>query len=78
VPKGKTKIAYDQDESSTPVCQLTTPTLKISPMTKEVLDTGRGFAGNLAIGREPIPTDRPNYQRTEGGFEEFNVSDELE
>jgi hypothetical protein len=36
--KGKTIIPYDRDATSTPVCQLTTPTLKISLTTTKILD----------------------------------------
>jgi hypothetical protein len=78
VIKREVKIPYGQDETSTPVCQLTTLTLKISTMTKEVLDTSRGFAGSLAIGRELVPADGPDYRRTERGSEELNISVELE
>jgi hypothetical protein len=42
-------------------------------MTKKVSDVGRGSAGNLAIGRESVPIDRPNYQRTERGSEEITI-----
>jgi hypothetical protein len=61
VTKRKTKMPYDQDATLAPVCQLTTPTLKISPMTTEISNVGRGFAGNLTTGREPVPVDRPSY-----------------
>jgi hypothetical protein len=61
VTKGKTKIPYDREATSTPVCQLTTPTLKISLTTTKISYTDRGSAGSLATGREPIPIDGPNY-----------------
>jgi hypothetical protein len=47
-------------------------------MKTKVSDVGRGSAGNLAIGRESVPVDGPNYQRTEGGLEELNISAEPE
>jgi hypothetical protein len=78
VTKGKTKIPYDRDATSIPVCQLTTPTLKISLTTIEISNIGRGSAGSLATRREPIPTDGPHYRGIEGGFEEFNISTEPE
>jgi hypothetical protein len=59
--EGEVEIPYDRDASSTPVCQLTTPTPKISPIPAKVSDVGRGSTGNLAAGREPVPTDRPSY-----------------
>jgi hypothetical protein len=59
--KRKTKIPYDRDATLTLVCQLTSPTLKISLTTTEVSDAGRGSACNLATGREPIPANGPNY-----------------
>ena len=55
VTKGKTKIPYDRDATSTPVCQLTTPKLKISILTIEVSDTGEGSTDNLATRRESVP-----------------------
>jgi hypothetical protein len=42
-------------------------------MTTEVSDTGRGYVGSLAIGRESVPTDGPDYQRTEGDPKELNI-----
>jgi hypothetical protein len=42
-------------------------------MTKEILDVGRGSVGILTTGRKLMVVDRPNYRRTEGGFEESNV-----
>jgi hypothetical protein len=78
VTKVKTKIYYDRDATSTPVCQLTTTTLKISFTTIQVSDAGRGSSGSLANGREPVLADGPSYQRTERGFEEFNISTEQE
>jgi hypothetical protein len=59
--EGEVEVSHDRDTTSTPVFQFTTPTLKVSTMTIEVLDVGRGFARNPAIGREPVPTNRPNY-----------------
>jgi hypothetical protein len=47
-------------------------------VTTEVPDAGRGSAGSLATGREPVSADRPSYRRVEGGFEEFNISAEPE
>jgi hypothetical protein len=47
-------------------------------MTTEVSDVGRGSVGSLATGRESVPADGPNYRRTEGGFEESNISAEPE
>jgi hypothetical protein len=61
VTKGEVKIPYDEDEARTPICQLTTPIPKISLTIDEVSDVVRGSAGSLATGREPVPTDRPNY-----------------
>jgi hypothetical protein len=58
------------------VCQFTAPTLKIPFTTKKISNVGRGSAGSLATGRKPVPIDRPNYQRTEGVFEESHVSAE--
>jgi hypothetical protein len=78
VIKRKVKIPYDRHATSTPVCQLTTPTLKISLTTIEVSDAHRGSVGSLIIGRKPVPTNRPSYRRAEGGFEEFNISAESE
>jgi hypothetical protein len=78
VIKRKVKIPYDRYAAPTPVCQLTTPTLKISITTTEVSDAGRGSAGSLAIGRESVPADGPDYRRTEGGSEELNISAEPE
>jgi hypothetical protein len=74
----KAKIPYDKYATSKPVCQFTTPTLKISFTTTKFLDIGRGSVGNLATRREPVPTDGPKYQRNEGGFEEPNILDEPE
>ena len=74
--KRKVKIPYDRYAASTPVCQLTTPTLKISIMTIEVSDAGRGFAGSLAIGRESVLADGTAYRRIEGGSEELKISRE--
>jgi hypothetical protein len=42
-------------------------------VTTEVLVASKGCASNPATGRKPISADGPSYQRTEGGFEEFNV-----
>jgi hypothetical protein len=78
VIKRKVKIPYDRYATLDLVCQLTTPTLKISIMTTKFSDIGRGSVGILAIGRESIPIDRPNYQRTEGGSKELNISAEPE
>jgi hypothetical protein len=78
VTKGKTKIPYDGYATSTPVFQLTTPTLKISLTKTKVSDSRRGSEGSLATGREPIPIDGPNYRITKGGFEEFNILVEQE
>jgi hypothetical protein len=78
VTEGEVKIPYDRDAAPTPICQLTTPTPKISLTTVEVSDADRGSTGSLAAGREPVPVDRPNYQRIEGGFEEPNILVELE
>jgi hypothetical protein len=78
VIKRKVKIPYDQYAASTVVCQLTTPTLKISITTTKFSDVGRGSAGSLAIGRESIPTDGPGYRRTERGSKELNISAEPE
>jgi len=47
-------------------------------MTIEVTDTRGGSAGNLVTRRELIPTDEPNNRRTEGVFEESNISSKLE
>ena len=69
----KVKIHYDRYATLKPICQFTTPTLKISFTTTEVSDTGRGSAGSLATGREPIPAYIPIYRRIEGGFEESNI-----
>jgi hypothetical protein len=71
--KGKPKIPYDRDEASTPICQLTTPTIKISLTTTKISNAGRGSTGILATGREPIPTNEPCYRGIEEGFEEFNI-----
>jgi hypothetical protein len=43
-------------------------------MTTRVLDGSRGSIGSLAIGRESVPADGPDYRRTEGGSEELNIS----
>ena len=72
--EGKFKISHDRYATSTLVCQLTTPTLKISITTKEFSDAGRGSVGSLAIGRESIPVDGLDDQRTERGYEELNIS----
>jgi hypothetical protein len=61
-----------------PVCQLTTPTLKISITTTEVSDAGKGSVGILAIGRVSVLAYGPGYRRTEGGSEELNISAEPE
>jgi hypothetical protein len=42
-------------------------------VTTKVSDIGRGSAGSPATGRKPVSTDRSNYRRTKGGFEELNV-----
>jgi len=47
-------------------------------MTTEVPDIGRGSAGSLAIGRESVPTNGPDYRRIEGGPKELNILVELE
>jgi hypothetical protein len=47
-------------------------------MTTKVSDTSRGSAGSLAIGRELVPIDGPDYRRNERGSEEINISAELE
>jgi hypothetical protein len=72
--EGKVKISHDRYETSTPVCQPTTPTLKIPIATTKVSDAGIGFAGILTIGRKLVSSDRSSYRRNEGGFEELNVS----
>jgi hypothetical protein len=69
VTEGKVKISHDRYATSTPICQLIDPTLKISIATTEVLDTGRGSVDKFAIGRKPVPANRSNYRRIEGGFE---------
>jgi hypothetical protein len=66
VIEGKAQIPYDQYAASTPICQLTITTFKISFMKTEVLDASRGSADNLATGIEPIPADGPCYRRIEG------------
>ena len=71
--EGKTKIPYDRDATSSPICQLTTPTSKISLTTVEVSYIGRGSTISLATGREPILADIPNYLRIEGGLEEYTI-----
>jgi hypothetical protein len=38
-------------------------------MTTQISNVGRGSKGSLATGRKLVSTDRPNYRRTEGGFE---------
>jgi hypothetical protein len=78
VTKGKVKISHDRYETPTLVCQFTSPTLKISIATTEVLDASRGSAGSLATRRKPVPADRPSYQITEGGSEKINVLAKLE
>jgi hypothetical protein len=45
-------------------------------MTTEVLETSRGFTGSLAIGRESVLADIPDYRITERGYEEINISAE--
>jgi hypothetical protein len=67
--EGKVKISHDRYAASTPVCQFTNPTLKISFTTTKILDEGRGSVGSLTTGRKLVPIDRPNYLRTERGFE---------
>jgi hypothetical protein len=47
-------------------------------MKKKVSDVGRGSASSLAIGRESVPADIPDYRRTEEGSEELNISVEPE
>jgi hypothetical protein len=42
-------------------------------VTIEVSDVDRGSAGNPAIGKKPVSTDRSTYLRSKGGFEELNV-----
>jgi hypothetical protein len=74
----KVKIPYDRYATSTPIFQLTTPTLKISVMTIKVLDACRGSVGSLAIGRESVLVDGPGYRRTKGGPKELKVSAEAE
>ena len=59
--KGKSKIPYDRDATSTLVRQLITATLKISLKTTQISDVGKGSTGNLANRREPVLVDRPNY-----------------
>ena len=59
--KRKVKIPYERYSTLTPICQLTTPTLKISITTTKVLDAGRGSAGSLAIRRESVLADKPDY-----------------
>jgi hypothetical protein len=78
VIKRKVKIPYDRYTTSTPVCQLTTPTLKISITIAEVSDAGKGPTSSLAIGRESVPADGPGYRRTKGESEELNILVELE
>ena len=72
--EGKVKISHDRYAASAPICQLTTPTLKISITTIEVSGVGRDSAGNLAIGRESVPVDGPGYRRTKRGSKELNIS----
>jgi hypothetical protein len=73
VIKRKVKIPYDRYATSTPICQLTTPTLKISITTIEVSDIGRGSPGSLAIGRESVSAYGPGYRRAKRGSEELNI-----
>jgi hypothetical protein len=47
-------------------------------MTTEISNAGRGSEGSLATRRKPVPTDRPSYRRTEGGFEESHIPAEPE
>jgi hypothetical protein len=47
-------------------------------MTTKVSYTSRGFTGSLAIRRESVSPYGPNYQRTERGSEELNISAKLE
>jgi hypothetical protein len=47
-------------------------------MTKEVSETSRGFTDSLAIARESVSADGPDYRRNERGFEEINISTEPE
>jgi hypothetical protein len=47
-------------------------------MTTKVSDVGGGSVGSLAIGRESVPADGPDYRRIEGGYEEPNISTEPE
>jgi hypothetical protein len=61
----------------TPICQLTTPTLKIPFTIKKNSDVGKGSVGSLATGREPVIADRSSDRGIEGGFEESNISVEL-
>jgi hypothetical protein len=76
--KRKIEVSHDRYAASAHVCQLIAATLKISITKIEVPDTGRGYACNLATGIKPVQENRPNYRRTEGGFEEINISVEPE
>ena len=76
--EGNVKVSHDQDATQTLISQFTITTLKIPFTTTEISDADRGFVGNLATRRKPIPTNKPNYRRIEGGFEESNISTELE
>jgi hypothetical protein len=66
VIEGKAQIPYDRYAASTPICQLTITTFKISFMTTEVSYASRGSAENFATRIEPVPADGPNYRRIEG------------
>jgi hypothetical protein len=78
VTKREVKIPHDRYATSAHVYQLTTPRLKVPTMTTKVSYTSRGFTGSLAIRRESVSPYRPNYQRTERGSEELNISAKLE
>jgi hypothetical protein len=44
------------------------------PLRQQKFQTGRGSAGSPATRRKSVSADRPSYRRTEGGFEELNIS----
>jgi hypothetical protein len=72
--KGKLKYAItDMQHRHLFVNSLVT-TLEIPIKTTEVPNSGRGSAGSLTTGREPVSEDRSNNRGVEGGFEESNIS----